>query len=516
MQNRETWVIVNKSSNTVTIDGAGVIRPNDDTEVKGFISKERIAQSTRVLELLQSGTIEIEIFLDGALTDVIDANATNGLLILRKSESSTANANSHISNTSNPHGVTKAQVGLGSADNTSDASKPISTATQTALDTKVTTGQAATVGVLNANSISVYDATNENYDNSIGVVDGEWAFYPPLSAAGAQGPTGPTGNTGPTGTTGATGDIGPTGNTGATGTTGPTGANATTLADSTARAAATPATVGQIALQLSDGTVWRGTATTAGAWSAVLTQHTWADADARTSVVPAFIGQLGAQRSDNTIWYSTGTSAGNWTLYGLARTALNLSDLANAATARDNLEVVRRRSPRTSGTFFLGRHRASGLNHLPQGARAHATRASVDTSTIISTLTIHVTNAGVAESTLILGIYQFDRITNYPTTLLGLCTVSIDTIGTKTGTLSTSPLTLAAGDYVLATLSPSTTTGTLRGFADNDDEISNTASGGQLGWRISFYATLPSTFPAIGGGAEITTLNAPQIFMGVA
>lgn len=42
----------------------------------------------------------------------------------------------HISSTSNPHGVTKAQVGLGSADNTSDADKPISTATSTALATK--------------------------------------------------------------------------------------------------------------------------------------------------------------------------------------------------------------------------------------------------------------------------------------------------------------------------------------------------------------------------------------------
>ena len=44
--------------------------------------------------------------------------------------------NSHIANTSNPHNVTKAQVGLGNCDNTSDADKPISTATQAALDLK--------------------------------------------------------------------------------------------------------------------------------------------------------------------------------------------------------------------------------------------------------------------------------------------------------------------------------------------------------------------------------------------
>lgn len=39
----------------------------------------------------------------------------------------------HASNTGNPHSVTKAQVGLGNVDNTSDASKPISTAVATAL-----------------------------------------------------------------------------------------------------------------------------------------------------------------------------------------------------------------------------------------------------------------------------------------------------------------------------------------------------------------------------------------------
>lgn len=43
---------------------------------------------------------------------------------------------SHTGNTSNPHGVTKAQVGLGNVDNTADTAKPVSTAQQTALDGK--------------------------------------------------------------------------------------------------------------------------------------------------------------------------------------------------------------------------------------------------------------------------------------------------------------------------------------------------------------------------------------------
>ena len=48
----------------------------------------------------------------------------------------TASLNSHTTDKNNPHGVTKSQVGLSNVDNTSDKAKPISTATQNALDTK--------------------------------------------------------------------------------------------------------------------------------------------------------------------------------------------------------------------------------------------------------------------------------------------------------------------------------------------------------------------------------------------
>lgn len=46
------------------------------------------------------------------------------------------NLETHINNKSNPHEVTKDQVGLSEVDNTSDANKPISTATQNALNSK--------------------------------------------------------------------------------------------------------------------------------------------------------------------------------------------------------------------------------------------------------------------------------------------------------------------------------------------------------------------------------------------
>lgn len=82
--------------------------------------------------------------------------------------------NTHTSNTSNPHSVTKAQVGLSNVDNTSDANKPISTATQTALNAKAIdadvvhdTGAETIAGVKTFSSDPIipdeaYDATNWN------------------------------------------------------------------------------------------------------------------------------------------------------------------------------------------------------------------------------------------------------------------------------------------------------------------------------------------------------------------
>lgn len=50
----------------------------------------------------------------------------------------------HVASTANPHNVTKAQVGLNNVDNTADLDKPISTATQTALNGKSNTGHTHT------------------------------------------------------------------------------------------------------------------------------------------------------------------------------------------------------------------------------------------------------------------------------------------------------------------------------------------------------------------------------------
>jgi len=90
-----------------------------------------------------------------------------------KADSSTVS--SHTSNTSNPHSVTKTQVGLSNVDNTSDANKPISTATQTALNLKAplasptftgTVTAPTFIGALTGNATTATTANALNSSNS--------------------------------------------------------------------------------------------------------------------------------------------------------------------------------------------------------------------------------------------------------------------------------------------------------------------------------------------------------------
>lgn len=72
--------------------------------------------------------------------DRVDSHPISAITNLESELSSKALAidlTNHENSSNNPHSVTKSQVGLGNADNTSDLDKPISTATQTALDLKI-------------------------------------------------------------------------------------------------------------------------------------------------------------------------------------------------------------------------------------------------------------------------------------------------------------------------------------------------------------------------------------------
>lgn len=128
----------------VWVDGDVLyVKPNDDgnlTKVVPTYGQLKMPVAN-VVHAHTNGTLEVRV-------TPIDENAY---------EPSNSNIQGHIIDTSNPHGVTKAQVGLGNVDNTSDLNKIISTATQTALDLK-------------ANRIDVddlfTDASNLGYDDT--------------------------------------------------------------------------------------------------------------------------------------------------------------------------------------------------------------------------------------------------------------------------------------------------------------------------------------------------------------
>lgn len=88
-------------------------------------------------------------------------------------EPKNSNIQGHISNnTTNPHNVTKSQIGLSNVDNTSDVNKPISNATSTALNSKQDTLVSGTniktingSSVLGSGNIVVIDGTsNQSVD----------------------------------------------------------------------------------------------------------------------------------------------------------------------------------------------------------------------------------------------------------------------------------------------------------------------------------------------------------------
>ena len=143
---------------TIIISGKGVVQQEDKVWVQ--ISKSTKADgvygeaTTQTLEILaananRAGVITVEMFnklnsgLNGDITNALNEAkaytdaAKTALNKLISDESSarqaadttiTNNLNAHINNKSNPHGVTKAQVGLGNVQNLAPADMPVSTA----------------------------------------------------------------------------------------------------------------------------------------------------------------------------------------------------------------------------------------------------------------------------------------------------------------------------------------------------------------------------------------------------
>jgi hypothetical protein len=92
-------------------------------------------------------------------TDAINTIDSTNDTQLTEVEADMTTIESHLNDvTTNPHAVTKTQVGLGSCENTADADKPVSTATQTALNLKANLASPTLVtpvlGVATATSVN--------------------------------------------------------------------------------------------------------------------------------------------------------------------------------------------------------------------------------------------------------------------------------------------------------------------------------------------------------------------------
>jgi len=91
----------------------------------------------------------------------------------------------HINDTSNPHQVTKDQVGLGDVDNTSDLNKPISNATQQVLDLKA--NQSTTYTKTEVDENLSLKANKSYVDESLASLSTQASkFYPTLAEANAD------------------------------------------------------------------------------------------------------------------------------------------------------------------------------------------------------------------------------------------------------------------------------------------------------------------------------------------
>lgn len=95
---------------------------NQDDVLDGTTYKQySVTEKNKLASITEIFTTALKTAYDSAYTWI----TTNGTNVLN-----------HLSNTSNPHNVTKSQVGLSNVDNTSDVNKPVSTAQATAIGLK--------------------------------------------------------------------------------------------------------------------------------------------------------------------------------------------------------------------------------------------------------------------------------------------------------------------------------------------------------------------------------------------
>lgn len=91
-------------------------------------------------------------------------------------------------------GITKTSLGLGNVDNTSDANKPVSTATQTALDAKVDEATPGITGTLECNNNNITEIKTATFNSQPSLATTTGAVTIDWSAAQNYSQAEPTGN----------------------------------------------------------------------------------------------------------------------------------------------------------------------------------------------------------------------------------------------------------------------------------------------------------------------------------
>lgn len=126
---------VNVTIPAATKTTAGVMTAQDKTNLDNTVQglANEITNRTNAINALRT---ELKTYVD----DLIDDTGSDVTALETK-------VNNHIANKSNPHVVTRAQVGLGNVNNTSDANKPVSTAQATAIADAKAAGTAAQTSI---------------------------------------------------------------------------------------------------------------------------------------------------------------------------------------------------------------------------------------------------------------------------------------------------------------------------------------------------------------------------------
>lgn len=133
---RNTAIAAAKTELTTVINKEVSDRKAADTQVRTDLEAavELVAEELRGADTTLQNNITKEVNdRKGEITRIEGLISDEAATRAQADTTVNAKIDSHIGNKSNPHAVTKAQVGLGNVNNTSDADKPVSTAQATAI-----------------------------------------------------------------------------------------------------------------------------------------------------------------------------------------------------------------------------------------------------------------------------------------------------------------------------------------------------------------------------------------------